>query len=606
MRKSTILFMFLLVIYNVFSQWRPLGDRIKTEWGETLDPNMVLPEYPRPIMERKDWKNLNGLWDYCILPVGKNIPTSFSDQILVPFPIESALSGVQKTVSDKEEIWYKNIFSVPTSWKNKDILLHFGAIDWKADIYINDVKIGTHTGAFTPFYFNITPYLLESNDQKLTVRVWDPTDKGFQPRGKQVSIPKGIRYTPVSGIWQTVWIEPVEKKYISAVKILSNIDKSNISVEAFSIHTEPYDLLEIKVFDEGKLVSSGKGVSSLPLELNIPNAKLWSPESPFLYDIEIKLYSNGKCLDVVKSYCGMRKISYKRDKNGIMRIMLNNKEYFHFGVLDQGWWPDGLYTQPSDKALIYDIKKVKDLGFNMIRKHVKVECSRWYTYCDRIGVLVWQDMPNPGPSPAPEWIRYDYFKGQEPCLSTEAENNFKKEWKEVIDYLYSYPSVAVWVPFNEGWGQFKTTEIAEWTKGYDPSRLVNSASGGNHFQTGDILDIHNYPTPKMYIYDPNRINVLGEYGGISLAFQGHLWNTQRSWDNIRFKNSDEATNAYIEYAKQLLTLIETSYSAAVYTQLTDVEEEVNGLITYDRKEVKMDADRLKVINSEICNSLNNN
>ena len=298
----------------------------------------------------------------------------------------------------------------------------------------------------------------------------------------------------------------------------------------------------------------------------------------------------------------MRKISSKRDENGIVRLQLNNKDYFHFGPLDQGWWPDGLYTAPTDEALIFDIRKTKDFGYNMIRKHVKVEPARWYTHCDRIGLLVWQDMPNGDKSP--QWQNRQYFNGNEINRSTESENNFKKEWKEIIDNLSSHPSIVVWVPFNEAWGQFKTTEISEWTKNYDPSRLVNPASGGNHYRTGDMLDLHNYPDAKLYLYDAERANVLGEYGGIGWPIEGHLWQPDKNWGYIQFKNSDEVTNEYIKYANNLLALIKVGFSAAVYTQTTDVEIEVNGLMTFDRKIIKVDEVRTKEINRKICESLN--
>jgi hypothetical protein len=317
--------------------------------------------------------------------------------------------------------------------------------------------------------------------------------------------------------------------------------------------------------------------------------------------VEIGLYHKGKLIDQVKSYAAMRKIATKRDENGIVRLQLNNKNYFQFGPLDQGWWPDGLYTAPTDEALRYDIQKTKDYGFNMIRKHVKVEPARWYTHCDRLGILVWQDMPNGDRSP--HWQNHHYFTAAELQRSPESETNYRKEWKEIIDYLYAQPSIVVWVPFNEAWGQFKTSEIAEWTKSYDPSRLVNPASGGNFYRTGDLLDLHNYPGPEMYLYDAERANVLGEYGGIGLALEGHLWQPDKNWGYVQFKNSDEATNEYIKYAGQLKDFIKTGFSAAVYTQTTDVEIEINGLITYDRKVIKLDEARVRKINREICRML---
>ncbi|MDR2627135.1 MAG: beta-galactosidase, partial [Dysgonamonadaceae bacterium] len=351
---TTVLFIFCAK--SVFAQWEPAGDKIKTEWATKVDPQNVLPEYPRPILERTEWLNLNGLWDYAIAPAGKAEPEQFDGKILVPFPIESSLSGVQKTVGKDNELWYKRTFDIPSAWKKKNIILHFGAVDWKADVFLNDVKIGSHTGGYTPFCIDLTPFLAPSGKQKLAVRVWDGTDTGFQPRGKQVSRPEGIWYTSVTGIWQTVWLEPVNTQHIVAVNTVPDIDKNRLKVDVKSVGAESSDIVVVKVLDGAKIIAEAKSVISQPLELYIPDAKLWSPESPFLYDMEISLLGSGKTLDRVKSYCAMRKISYKKDENGIYRFQLNNKNCFHYGPLDQGWWPDGLYTAPTDEALAYDIQ----------------------------------------------------------------------------------------------------------------------------------------------------------------------------------------------------------------------------------------------------------
>jgi hypothetical protein len=600
--KKTIFILGLALMSGIAAaQWSPAGDKIKTEWATKIDPQNVLPEYPRPIMERSDWKNLNGLWEYAILPAGQAEPARFDGKILVPFAVESSLSGVQKAVGENNELWYKRTFTVPTGWKNKTVLLHFGAVDWKTEVYLNDIKIGTHTGGYTPFCFDIAPYLT-SGEQKLVVKVWDGTDRGYQPRGKQVSKPEGIFYTAVTGIWQTVWLEPVSEKYIASVKTTPDIDKSRVAVEVNTVNTQAADVVEVKILDGTTVISTAKSIPCQTLELNVPNAKLWSPDAPFLYNMVINLYNKGKLTDQVKSYCAMRKISVKKDENGIMRIQLNNKNNFQYGPLDQGWWPDGLYTAPTDEALAYDIQKTKDFGFNMIRKHVKVEPARWYSHCDRLGILVWQDMPSGDRSP--RWDMHHYFTGEERKRSPESEANFRKEWKEIIDYLYSYPSIAVWVPFNEAWGQFKTIEIAEWTKSYDPSRLVNSASGGNFYHTGDILDLHSYPGPAMFLYDAERVTVLGEYGGLGLLIQEHLWQTDRNWGYMQlFQSSKELTDEYIKFADQLQELVARGFSAAVYTQTTDVETEVNGLMTYDRKMIKVDEPRIRKKNKEVISSV---
>ncbi|MCK9641209.1 MAG: beta-galactosidase [Prolixibacteraceae bacterium] len=580
--------------------WHPAGDHIQTKWAEQVDPQNPLPEYPRPILVRSDWQNLNGLWNYVIQAKGNGLPAKFDGKILVPFAIESALSGVQKSVGQANELWYERQFAVPAVWKNKKVLLNFGAVDWKADVWINDIKVGSHQGGYTAFSFDITPFL-GKGEQKLTVRVWDPTDKGFQPRGKQVEDPRSIWYTAVTGIWQTVWIEAVNENYITAIKSVPNIDRQTLAVTATPFEKKAGDLIEVKVLDKEKVVGSGKATSGEEVLVTLNDLKLWSPETPFLYDLEISLTRNGKVMDQVKSYAGMRKISTKRDVNGIVRLQLNNHDYFQFGPLDQGWWPDGLYTAPTDEALLYDIKKTKDFGFNLIRKHVKVEPDRWYYHCDKEGILVWQDMPSGGESP--QWQMRNYFNGKELERTAESEENYRAEWKAIIDQHLSNPCIVTWVPFNEAWGQFKTPEIAAWIKLYDPSRLVNSASGGNFYPVGDMLDIHNYPAPELPMYDGRRACVLGEYGGIGLPVENHLWVKERNWGYVQYKTSKEATNAYIELAEKLKALIPRGFSAAVYTQTTDVEMEINGLMTYDRKVVKMDEARIAKVNREVCNSL---
>ena len=603
MKKNFLTMLLALALCSsTFAQWKPAGDKIKTSWGEQLDPKNVLPEYPRPIMERNDWKNLNGLWKYAITPKGTPAPAAYQGDILVPFAVESSLSGVGKMINEKEELWYQRTFDVPSAWRGKQILLHFGAVDWKAEVWVNDVKVGEHTGGFTPFYFDITSVLNKGNND-LVVKVWDPSDRGEQPRGKQIANPHGIWYTPVTGIWQTVWLEPVATQYITNLKTTPDIDNNSVKVEV-AANTTSADKVEVKVFDGKNLVAKGAALNGVPVELAMPtNAKLWSPDSPFLYNMEVTLYKDGKAIDQVKSYTAMRKYSIRKGQNGITRLQLNNKDYFQFGPLDQGWWPDGLYTAPTDEALVYDLKKTKDFGYNMVRKHVKVEPARWYTHCDQLGLIVWQDMPNGGPSP--QWQARNYFNGREVIRSAASEANYRKEWKEIIDCLYSYPSIAVWVPFNEAWGQFKTPEIVAWTKEYDPSRLVNPASGGNHYTCGDILDLHHYPGPNMFLYDPRRATVLGEYGGIGLVVEGNTWvNDKKNWGYVKFNTSDEVTNEYIKYGKHLLELIRKGFSAAVYTQTTDVEGEINGLMTYDRKVIKMNEAKVREINQQICNSLN--
>ncbi len=602
MKKHFLSTAIILLGFCALAQnWKPAGEKIKTQWAEKVDPANPIPEYPRPAMMRDQWLNLNGLWDYSILPQGSAMPAVFEGKILVPYAVESSLSGVMKSVGGENELWYNRLFNVPASWKNKKVILNFGAVDWKADVWINDIQIGSHKGGYTPFSFDITPFLVTGKPQRLMVRVWDPADQGFQPHGKQVSKPGGIWYTSVTGIWQTVWIEPVAENYLTKLNTVSNIDRNTVSVTPIAAEASDADLVEVKILESGKIVAQGKGIAGKEVLLSVPDAKWWSPESPFLYDMEVALFRNGKAIDQVKSYLGMRKISAKRDANGIVRMQLNNKDYFQFGPLDQGWWPDGLYTAPTDEALKFDIQKTKDFGFNLIRKHVKVEPARWYYHCDREGILVWQDMPSG--DEGPEWQTNQYFNGTEHTRSLESETNYRREWKEIIDFLISNPCVVAWVPFNESWGQFKTVEIAQWTKSYDPTRLVNPASGGNFYPVDDILDIHNYPEPKMTLYDGNRVSVLGEYGGIGLLFDDHVWVKDRNWGYVQYKTSAEATDAYVAFAEKLKKLIVSGFSAAIYTQTTDVEIEINGLMTYDRKIIKLDESRINKVNHEVCNSL---
>ena len=601
MKKTILTTVAALSMLCTFAQWKPVGDKIKTPWAEKVDPANVLPEYPRPQMVRSQWVNLNGLWDYAIKPVGAMEPKPMDGKILVPFAVESSLSGVQKGLTEKDELWYRRTFSVPAAWKGSNVLLNFGAVDWKADVFVNDILAGSHTVGFTPISLDITPYLKAKGEQKLVVRVFDGTDKGYQPRGKQVLNPNGIWYTPVSGIWQTVWIEPVAKSHISGIKAIPNLDQKNIAVTVAAENCTTGDLVEVKILDKGKLVASATGLPGNPLRLGIAEPKLWSPDSPFLYDMEVSLRQGEKTVDKVDSYTAMRKIGTKRDKGGILRMTLNDKPLFHYGPLDQGWWPDGLFTAPTDEALLFDILKTKELGYNMIRKHVKVEPARWYYHCDREGILVWQDMPSG--DMGNKWEMHTYNGGTDKNRTQESKDNFSKEWKEIMDLCMSSPSVVVWVPFNEAWGQFDTERIVNWTMEYDPSRLVNPASGGNHYLTGDILDTHHYPNPRLTLLDTNRATVLGEYGGIGFVMKGHLWEPDRNWGYIRLNSPKEVTDEYEKYAEMLYKLIGRGFSAGVYTQTTDVEMEVNGLMTYDRKEMKVEPERIRKINQKLCNAL---
>ncbi|MDD6669889.1 MAG: glycoside hydrolase family 2 TIM barrel-domain containing protein [Bacteroidales bacterium] len=591
-----------IVASSAQAEYSPAGDRIKTRWAETIDVNNVWAEYPRPILQRDAWQNLNGLWNYAITPVGSAKPTTYEGEILVPFCIESSLSGVGKHVGVDNELWYNRSFTVPKSWKGSNVMLNFGAVDWRADVWVNGVKVGSHTGGYAAFSFDITPALVIGGNNTIDVCVYDGTDSGYQPRGKQVRNPGGVWYTEVTGIWQTVWLEPVAPVHVKQLKATADIDKHTIDFNVATTGCPMGTLAEVRVLDGNKVVASGKSINGEPIKVNMPtDAKLWSPDSPFLYDVKATLSVNGKQVDSVKSYVAMRKVSTKRDASGIMRLQLNNADIFHFGPLDQGWWPDGLYTAPSYEALIYDIDMTKKLGFNMIRKHIKVEPELWYSYCDKAGILVWQDMPSGDATP--QWQMHKYFEGAEFERSPESEANYRKEWAEIVSQLSVHPCINMWVPFNEAWGQFKTQEIAKWTKEMDPTRLVNPASGGNFFTCGDVVDLHNYPEPKMYLYDAQRVTVLGEYGGIGLLIKGHSWDDERTWGYVKYTTEKEVTDAYVEYAQLLLDLVPRGFSAAVYTQTTDVEIEVNGLLTYDRKVVKLDESRVRAINQKLLHSL---
>ncbi len=591
----------MMAACTVMAQYAPAGDKLKTRWADEVDPEQVLPEYPRPLMVRPLWKNLNGLWNYSIVGKEEGRPSDYQGEILVPFCAESSLSGVQREVGSDKALWYQRAFDLPKGWKGKRVLLHFGAVDWKADVWVNDVKVGSHTGGYAPFSFDITG-TLNSKGNTLVVRVWDPTNDSYIPHGKQVNKPGGIFYTAVTGIWQTVWLEAVPETYIEKLVTTPDLREGSVHVKPVVAGASDDVICEVSVCFEGQQVASGKALGGETVDIRMPEkTRRWTPDHPWLYDLKVKVLRNGKTVDEVDSYFAMREFGTQRDANGIVRLTLNGTPIFHFGPLDQGWWPDGLYTAPTDEALAYDVEKTKELGFNMIRKHVKVEPARWYYHCDRLGMIVWQDMPSGGKGPG--WQTTQYFQGPESLRSLESEECYKKEWKEIIESLISQPCIGVWVPFNESWGQFKTPEIVEMTKRLDPTRLVNPASGGNFHACGDILDLHHYPEPMMALYDPMRATVLGEYGGIGRKVEGHTWVKDQGWGYVEFDTEEKVTDTYVDYANQLYKMIFQGFSAAVYTQTTDCETELNGLMTYDRATVKMDEQRLLEVNRKISHAL---
>lgn len=597
------LLLFVSVIgFGQNENWQMVQGKIKTPWAEKVDPANVLNDYPRPQLERSNWQNLNGLWQYKLLPKSEeqNIPASFEGKILVPFAVESALSGVGKTVGKDSVLWYQKMVNLTAKGKGKKTLLHFGAVDWRCHVYVNGKKAGTHEGGYDPFTFDITSLLKKGTQQTIAVSVWDPTDEGPQPNGKQVKNPDGIWYTPVTGIWQTVWLETVPDTYIASTKQTPDADNKTCTINTSAINLQAGDEVSVSAWKGNQKVAEQKGKDT-SVVLTISDAEMWSPSHPFLYDLKVSIVRKGKVIDEVKSYFAMRKIALAPDKNGIQKMMLNNAFLFQFGPLDQGWWPDGLYTAPTDAALKFDIEKTKEMGFNMIRKHIKVEPARWYYYCDKLGMLVWQDMPSGDLGNSWEPRPGVLGKGTDKDRTPESEGYYKKEWNAIIDALYNFPSIVVWTPFNEAWGQFKTEEISNWTKAKDPSRLVNSASGGNFYPVGDIEDLHNYPDPAMPrpdLFGAKKALVLGEFGGLGLPLDGHTWQ-DKNWGYQSFKSNDSLFMRYNDLTDHLATLIQQGLSAAVYTQTTDVEGEVNGFMTYDRKIMKMPIDKLSQANEKM-------
>ncbi|MET0299175.1 MAG: sugar-binding domain-containing protein, partial [Flavitalea sp.] len=515
---------------------------------------------------------------------------------------ESGLSGVGKTVGADSVLWYERSVTIPSAYRKGNVLLHFGAVDWLTEVFVNGKKVGSHQGGYDPFSFDITAALTKGGPQKVAVRVWDPSDDGPAPRGKQIKRPHGIWYTPVTGIWQTVWVESVPKTYIANTIQTPDVDKKSLSVTAKVEGAQEGDLVLVSAWKGTEKIAEKSVAAGTEAALEVPDAELWSPDKPTLYDLKVAVMRKGKKVDEIGSYFAMRKISMAPDEAGTQRMLLNDKFVFQYGPLDQGWWPDGLYTAPTDEALLFDIVKTKEMGFNMIRKHVKVEPARWYRYCDSIGIVVWQDMPSGDLGNRWENRPGIYGRATDKDRTPESEKIYKEEWKEIMQDLHNFPSIIVWVPFNEAWGQFKTKEITEWTMAKDPSRLVNSASGGNFEPVGHIMDLHNYPEPLMpdaSIYGKKQIVVLGEFGGLGLPLEGHTWQEKNNWGYVSFKNSEELQKRYAEHIAAIPALIKAGMSAAVYTQTTDVEVETNGLMSYDRKVIKIPVAALKQIHAQL-------
>ncbi len=581
--------------------WQPVDGAMLTRWGKTVSPENAWRDYPRPQLTRPDWENLNGLWDYALTGRQAGPPGSFDGQLLVPFCIESALSGVGKRVGPDERLWYRRKFAVPQSWKGRQVLLHFGAVDWEAEVWLNGKKLGVHRGGSDPFSFDITSFL-KGREQELTVAVWDPTDAESQARGKQVADPSGIWYTPVTGIWQTVWLEPVAKKHIAGLLPHTDPATGRVTFQVATQGTSGREQLALSVSLNGQTVAEAVFPLSEKAVLNIPDPALWSPDSPIRYHVEAKLLENGKTLDHAKSYFAMRSLGMAPDKHGFQRLLLNGKPLFQLGTLDQGWWPDGLLTPPSSEGMAYDMVMLKEMGFNMLRKHIKAEPALFYYQADSLGLLVWQDMPSGfATANAPEEkLKAGAAKDWTPPTATAKQ--FEAEWKAIMDHLRFFSCIAVWVPFNEGWGQYDTERIANWTMQYDSTRLVNAVSGWEDRGCGHFFDAHQYPGPAMQppAKHPGRAIVLGEFGGLGLPVEGHLWNPgMRNWGYRTYHGKDVLLSEYIKLFHNLAPMPAAGLAAAVYTQTSDVEGEVNGLLTYDREVVKMDPLALRALHAPL-------
>ncbi len=597
-----------LAAMPVHAQWQPVKGGMMTEWGRAVKADSVWPEYPRPQLERADWANLNGLWDYAVTSKDQSTPVKWDAQILVPFCPESGLSGVGRLIEPTEALWYKR--PLPGLKEGKRTLLNFEAVDYTTTVWVNGQRIGSHTGGFTPFSFDITP-ALKSEGNELVVRVDDATE-GFQLHGKQALKNGGIWYTRVTGIWQTVWLENVSERFIRDLDFNCDIKSGSVQVET-KLSGKPLagEKIRVTATSGGKEVATESG--SAAITLKIPAAKLWSPAEPNLYDLKVDLLDDqGKVIDTVKSFVALREFGKTKDANGNWRFTLNGKSIFHWGPLDQGWWPDGLLTPPSEAAMVSDIDYLKAAGFNMIRKHIKIEPRRYYAYCDKIGMLMWQDQVSQGFGPDtqpkgsnPPWTRLapNPIDGVWP---DEAHEQWVIEYKRMVDHLRDVPCIAVWAPFNEAWGQHRTMEVGKMAVAYDKTRPINIASGGNFWPIGDIADEHAYPDPAFPINDKrfdDYVKVVGEFGGHGMPIEGHLWNKDSpNWGYGGLpKDLAEWKQRYTRSIGVLVGLRKRGVCAGVYTQTTDVEVEINGLRTYDRLN-KVEPSWLKPLSDLLLNT----
>lgn len=603
---------------------------ILSRWEKSVTPSNAWTNYPRPQLVRPTWQNLNGMWEYAIRPQTEGQPSQYDGKILVPFCVESTLSQANKPLKANERLWYRRTFPLTEAWNGQRVLIHFGAVDYECTLWLNGGMVGSHTGGSDSFDFDLTDFL-KPGQNELVLAVTDPTNEGEQPRGKQLANPNGIWYTPVSGIWQTVWLEPVPNpSYIEEVRLTPELDSGRVRVEVLLNRpiTNPTTAVRLTALDGNTIVTSTQIRVGRTGFLRLPNPKLWSPDNPFLYNLKVELvtvndpfvgvenrnrprhneaertaYANapivGNPIDAVTSYFAMRKISMGIGPVANQPVLLlNNKPLFQNGPLDQGWWPGGLLTPPSDEAMIFELDFLKKAGFNMLRKHIKVEPDRYYYHCDRLGLLVWQDMPS------------GFLNGQnlspsetvEPLRRSKGKEQFELELRRMINRLHNHPSIVTWVVHNEGWGQYDNVRLASWVKALDPSRLVNAVSGWTDLGAGDFYDIHTYqevpnePAPKT-----DRVIVVGEFGGIGWPIAGHLWDAnKRNWGYQTYQDQETVIKAYrTKYAKMVDMYKKLGVSAAVYTQTTDVEGEVNGLLTYDREIIKIPIETLNQIHAPL-------
>ena len=554
------------------------GEPLLTRWAGEVSGTNTLPEYPRPQLVREAWQNLNGLWGYHITRDQNNPPKEFEGKILVPFPVESYLSGVGRTLDERSTLWYRRRFTVPSTWRGKRVQVHFGAVDWLAKVMVNGQRLGIHRGGYDAFSFDITKALNWEGENELLVAVMDPTE-GDQPRGKQTRKVEGIFYTPSSGIWQTVWLEPVPQDYIQALSLVPDIAGPALRATVLANSLAEDLRAQVVVSFGGKEIGRATGATGTEIKIPLSERHLWSPGRPELYDVAVTLLDGNEVRDRVGSYFGLREIRVRADSAGVRRLFLNGEPTFQMGVLDQGFWPDGLYTAPTDEAVRFDLETAKKLGFNLVRKHVKVEPERWYYWTDKLGLLVWQDMPSGN-------------------NATEAgRRQFQMELDRLIDQKANHPSIIMWVLFNEGWGQFDTERLARRIKTADPTRLVDSASGWTDLKVGDVLDVHSYPQPLAPAPDPARAGVLGEFGGLGLGVSNHTWSARQPWGYQLLPDAERLTDEYVVLLKRAWELQKSNgLAAAVYTQLTDVETECNGFLTYDREVLKMDTVKVRRAN----------